>query len=790
MTHTPDRTAQWMDLLRRIASKHSPAVVWKNAEAGLSGEGDVDVMAPRSGWEEIERSFRRWATDHDLGAVAVCRHIPGTMYLIAVDSRERAFLQLDIKDRATFRGATVFEPGALEVVSEDDARGFRRLRPGAEGLFKLVINGISSGGRPDRKNLTKERVAELLRADEEGYRRAASLLGPVSKAAVKGAEALAAGDWNRRAMARVEAYYLSKAATEPQVAFSRVVARRAKKTCPIIKQSLRAGRRVPEDVGGWVDLVAETHAVYKDDEGAATEQQSGPGAVLSVVGPDGSGKTTLIDALLQGALAGKPIMRIRKVGTLPRRTMPGITVTEPHKNPPYPFGLSYLKTAYVFCDYFLGWWLRIRPFVEAGGWVIVERGWWDIAVDPKRYRMSTSSRLLWALGRLQPVPDLLLILEAPAEIVYTRKQELSMEELDRQMRAWRQHLPAKQKHVFIDAVKPVDEVVRAGEVEVERLRNELEGRTESKGSDAPRFVLPSSPPAAARAGLRIYHPMTPRGLAGWSGARALAAVGLARLLVERLASGSVERLASGSVGGSLPDEVTQALTPHLREGMSLAVATTNHEGRYVALGLAADGGCEWVAKIASGPAGALALRTEALAVRELAGLVPAPLSPPRLLHEEPGLLLFAGVAWKPRLRPWYLPQEVAAAVGGLFAAGAEHGDFAPWNLYRTHSGWALLDWEEARRDPTPFLDPLHFLVQGHALLGRPRRNELLNGLGGKGFIGRALAAYADASGLAGARALDHLPSYLKQSMDLLDEEAEDGRRGIEARRALLLDLGS
>jgi hypothetical protein len=468
-------------------------------------------------------------------------------------------------------------------------------------------------------------------------------------------------------------------------------------------------------------------------------------------------------------------MRIRKVGTLPRRTMPGITVTEPHKNPPYPFGLSYLKTAYVFCDYFLGWGLRIRPFVKAGGWVIVERGWWDIAVDPKRYRMSIPSRLLWALGRLQPVPDLLLILEAPAEIVYTRKQELSIDELDRQMRAWRKHLPSKQKHVFIDAVKPVDEVVRAGEVEVERLRNELEGRIESEGAGAARFVLPSSPPAAARAGLRIYHPMTPRGLAGWSGARALAAVGLTRLL---------------PVGDSVPDEVTQALGPHLREGMRLAVATTNHEGRYVALGLDADGGCEWVAKIASGAAGADALRTEALAIRDLAGRVPAPLSPPRLLHEAPGLLLFAGVAWKPRLRPWYLPQEVAAAVGGLFAAGAEHGDFAPWNLYRTHAGWALLDWEEARRDPTPYLDPLHFLVQGHALLGRPGRKELLKGLGGNGFIGRAVVAYADAAGLGGSRVLDHLPAYLKQSMDLLDEDAADGRRGIEARRALLTELGA
>jgi hypothetical protein len=49
-------------------------------------------------------------------------------------------------------------------------------------------------------------------------------------------------------------------------------------------------------------------------------------------------------------------------------------------------------------------------------------------------------------------------------------------------------------------------------------------------------------------------------------------------------------------------------------------------------------------------------------------------------------------------------------------------------------------------------------------------------------------AYADAAGLSETRALDHLPAYLKQSADLLDENLEDGRRGIEARRALLTEL--
>ena len=41
------------------------------------------------------------------------------------------------------------------------------------------------------------------------------------------------------------------------------------------------------------------------------------GAVLSVVGPDGVGKSTLIDAMVKGVLQDQDIMRIRNVGPLP-----------------------------------------------------------------------------------------------------------------------------------------------------------------------------------------------------------------------------------------------------------------------------------------------------------------------------------------------------------------------------------------------------------------------------------------------------------------------------------------
>ena len=87
-----------------------------------------------------------------------------------------------------------------------------------------------------------------------------------------------------------------------------------------------------------------------------------------------------------------------------RRSVPDVPVTEPHRDPPYHPLASLAKTAYLLVDVWLGWRLRIRPFVRRGGWVIIERGWWDIAVDPLRYRMRQHGRLLWWLGRLLPAP--------------------------------------------------------------------------------------------------------------------------------------------------------------------------------------------------------------------------------------------------------------------------------------------------------------------------------------------------------------------------------------------------
>lgn len=501
------------------------------------------------------------------------------------------------------------------------------------------------------------------------------------------------------------------------------------------------------------------------------------GWVVLIVGPDGSGKSTLAQTLIDrfsGFFRRESRLHWRP-GVLPR---PGAFLgraaadpTTPHSRPPHGRLISLALLAYIWADFAIGGWLRIWPLKVRTALIVWERGWWDLEVDPRRYRLDVPGWLVRVLGKLIPHPDAVFMLEAPPELLRARKAELPEDELRRQLAAWlkiRRHVPT----VRLDASRPFEEV--AIEARAQALRM-LEGRAVSRlgsgwtqiGVRTTRWWLPRGPWRTAVAGLHVYQPIRPRSRLGWEMARTMASLGAFQLLPR---------------GEPPPRRVREALAPHLPPRSTIAVSRANHPGRYVAAIVDDRGHCRGIAKIATETAGEDALRREAEAIEKLGHLLEPPIAAPRVLAFVPGLLLLEAVSWRPRASPLRLEEDVARALGAFFRntarangalAGAAHGDCAPWNLLRAEDGWVLVDWEAVMDSAPPFYDLCHYLIQGHTLLGRPQWGSLMRGFkNGAGWVGAAVRAYAEGAGLEDENALEFLGSYLQRSRSIKETEGD------------------
>ena len=188
-----------------------------------------------------------------------------------------------------------------------------------------------------------------------------------------------------------------------------------------------------------------------------------PGGLnVVLLGPDGAGKSSMIEALqprLAGAFArstcwgfAPPLHRLFRRGAR--------STSEPHALPARSLPTSLIRAGYWFAYSTFGA-LALRRAKARSTLVLNDRHFVDILVDAKRYRYGGPAWLLRLIWRVIPKPDLIVLLDAPAEVLHARKQELPLEETARQRGAYLALVRSLDNGHVVDAAQPLPQVADA-----------------------------------------------------------------------------------------------------------------------------------------------------------------------------------------------------------------------------------------------------------------------------------------------------------------------------------------
>ena len=184
------------------------------------------------------------------------------------------------------------------------------------------------------------------------------------------------------------------------------------------------------------------------------------GLLVVILGPDGAGKSTLIEHLVRTvgpAFRRHKVFHWRPMLLWRRRTTSD--TTHPHGMPPHGRWWSLARLFAHLLDYWVGFCLLIRPLLARSGLVVFDRYYYDLLADPKRYRFGGPLWLARAMGRFVPNPDLLFVLDAPVPVILSRKREIEPDSILSQRQGYlRLARGLSQAHV-VDAEGPISCVV-------------------------------------------------------------------------------------------------------------------------------------------------------------------------------------------------------------------------------------------------------------------------------------------------------------------------------------------
>jgi len=153
------------------------------------------------------------------------------------------------------------------------------------------------------------------------------------------------------------------------------------------------------------------------------------GLSITILGPDGSGKSTLINELINLNLPFKSLKKYHFTTVKFSSKSQHINVSDPHAKPPYGYLISHLKIVYLLSIFFIFYFPKVYFPIKNGALLIFDRYLYDILIDKLRYRLKYSPFLENIILKLIPSLNLNFILNLDPKFIKERdKLEVSTKE--------------------------------------------------------------------------------------------------------------------------------------------------------------------------------------------------------------------------------------------------------------------------------------------------------------------------------------------------------------------------
>ena len=196
--------------------------------------------------------------------------------------------------------------------------------------------------------------------------------------------------------------------------------------------------------------------------------------MISVHAPDGTGKTTFIEHFgnelgFYYVCAADDLLDTYhfRPNILPNLGAAGEKIgvmkqdkdfTVPHRAKSVGLISSFVRMTYYWLDYVIGVPLILRKNAQFNKITIFDRYIYDFISDPERARIKLPFRLRMMFAKLIKKPNVVFILEADAETIHRRKQELTIDEINHQLKSLHRLAVSGKYFYILDATKTPEEI--------------------------------------------------------------------------------------------------------------------------------------------------------------------------------------------------------------------------------------------------------------------------------------------------------------------------------------------